>query len=246
MENQQPVVRISLRSLFRSSLRWQLWLLLFCTIFIILLTSTALTSQIMNRYIYSTVLSSSEQLVYQGGENLLSYLDNIENASLVPYADSTFYNLLASSNTRPYEIDSYIKLTLNAIASSDSSIRKVHLYADGTRTSSLSVDRTTAAKPRPEKDLFLEPLHVSHNYSVSSVKPDNLEVNVFTLHRTLYQIPEYRYIGHIDIDLDTSYLSSVMKKLVNGSEESIFLVNEEGEMIYALEDQAEVDFAGWL
>ena len=37
-----------------------------------------------------------------------------------------------------------------------------------------------------------------------------------------------------------------MKKLVNGSEESIFLVNEEGEMIYALEDQAEVDFAGWL
>lgn len=99
MENQQPVVRISLRSLFRSSLRWQLWLLLFCTIFIILLTSTALTSQIMNRYLYSTVLSSSEQLVYQGGENLLSYLDNIENASLVPYADSTFYNLLASSNT---------------------------------------------------------------------------------------------------------------------------------------------------
>lgn len=250
MENRQPAVRISLRSVFRSSLRWQLWLLLFCTIFMILLTSTALTSQIMNRYLHSTVLSSSEQLVYQGGENLLSYLDDIENASLVPYADSTFYNLLASSNTRPYEIDSYIKLTLNAIASSDSSIRKVHLYADGTRTSYLinhsSVDRTTAAKPKPEKDLFFEPLHVSHNYGVSSVKPDNLAVNVLTLHRTLYQIPEYRYIGHIDIDLDTSYLSSVMEKLVNGREESIFLANEDGEMIYALEDQAEGDFAGWL
>lgn len=250
MENQQSQARFSLRKRFRSSLRWQLWLLLLGTVFVILLATTALTSQIMNSYLHNTVLASSEQLVCQGGENLRSYLENIENASLVPYSNSTFYNLLSSPNTRPYEIDSYVQLVLSAIASSDSSIRKVHLYADRTQTSYLfnhsSVDRTTSVKPQPETDLFFEPLHTSHNYGVSSVKPDHRAVSVFTLHRTLYQIPEYRYIGHIDIDLDTTYLASIMEKLVNSSLETVCLTNEEGEVIYALEGQAQGDAASWL
>lgn len=250
MENQQSQPHFSLRGLFRSSLRWQLWLLLLGTIFIILLITTALTNQIMNSYLHDTVLSSSEQLVYQGGENLRSYLDNVENASLVPYTNSTLYNLLASSNTRPYEVDSYVQLVLNAIASSDSSIRKIHLYVDGTQTSYLinhsSVERTVSAKVQPEKDLFFEPVHTSHNYGVTSVNPDSSAVSVFTFHRTLYQIPEYRYIGHIDIDLDTSYLTSIMEKLVNSNQESVCLVNKDGQVICALEEHVQEEVDSWL
>lgn len=248
MEDQQPRTGFSLGKLFRSSLRWQLWLLLLGTIFIILLITTALTSQIMNSYLHNTVLSSSEQLVYQGGENLRNYLDNVENASLVPYTNSTFYNLLSASDTRPYEIDSYVHLVLSAIASSDSSIRKIHLYVDGTQTSYLIhhsiVDRTASVKPQPEKDLFFEPVHTGHNYGVASVKPDSREISVFTLHRTLYQIPEYRYIGHIDIDLDTSYLTSIMEKLVSSSRETVCLADGEGRVIYSTEGQE--DAGGWL
>ena len=62
--------RPSVRQFVRSRLRWQLWLLLFAAICAIVLSLTVLISRMMQRYARGTVIATSENLVYQGAQNL--------------------------------------------------------------------------------------------------------------------------------------------------------------------------------
>ena len=105
--------RPSVRQFVRSRLRWQLWLLLFAAICAIVLSLTVLISRMMQRYARGTVIATSENLVYQGAQNLENYLHNVETLLLVPYSNSALYQRLSTDSAPGYELDSYVNLTLN-------------------------------------------------------------------------------------------------------------------------------------
>mgnify|MGYP007011922104 CR=1 FL=1 len=114
--------RPSVRQFVRSRLRWQLWLLLFAAICAIVLSLTVLISRMMQRYARGTVIATSENLVYQGAQNLENYLHNVETLLLVPYSNSALYQRLSTDSAPGYELDSYVNLTLKASAVSDPTI----------------------------------------------------------------------------------------------------------------------------
>ena len=122
--------RPSVRQFVRSRLRWQLWLLLFAAICAIVLSLTVLILRMMQRYARGTVIATSENLVYQGAQNLENYLHNVETLLLVPYSNSALYQRLSTDSAPGYELDSYVNLTLKASAVSDPTIYQAHLYAD--------------------------------------------------------------------------------------------------------------------
>lgn len=227
--------RISLRQFVRSSLRWRLWLLLLGTIFTILLSLTVLISQMTRSYMRKNVISTSENLIYQGAQNLENYLHTVEAATLIPYSNSTLYQSLTANSSPVYEADTYIGLTLKAIASSEPSIYQVHLYADGQKSSYLvqsSIFQKGFCEAAPEEQpLTLESMHESDSYGVSSVK-HSPSVPVVSLHRTLYRVPEESYIGQIDIDLTPDYFDSVMQKLKTDESECVILVWADGRILY--------------
>ena len=230
----------SCRNLFRSSLRRQLWLLLSGTILITLLVMTALTSYIMRNYVEEKLLATSENLVYQGGENLEYYLGNVESASLVPYTNSSLYSLMTSENVRSFSIDPYVKLALRAVAASDPSICQVRLYVHSIswgyllRGSNVSSGYTEETREYP--DLALYPLRQMESYGISSLVSLADTQPVVTLHRTLYCVPEGTLLGYLDVDMDLTYFSSIMEKLRNDDSESIYLFHLDGEVILSLSD----------
>ncbi|MGM9601921.1 MAG: sensor histidine kinase [Faecousia sp.] len=233
----------SMRRFIQSSLRWKLWLLLFGTICAILLVLTVLISRVTQNYARRTVIATSENLVYQGAQNLENYLHNIETASLVPYSNSALYQRLSTNNSPIYEMDSYINLALKAIASADPTIHQVHLYVDNQSVSYLvhasTFSKSICETPPAQGKLSLDPQHLSSSYGVSSVKVPQSEM-VVSLHRTLYRVPEDTYIGQIDIDLNLTYLDSVMQKLKTHESESVFLLSEDEALIYAPDGQSDL------
>lgn len=225
----------------RSSLRWRLWLLLFCTICAILFAFTILISHLTQAHSRRTLIATSENLVYQGAENLENYFHNIETALLVPYSNSALYQRISSSSAPVYEVDSYVSLALKAIASADPTIYQTHLYVDSQATSYLvqsSVFSKSVRSKAPVRGaISLEALHESRSYVVSSISPKQSRP-VISMHRTLMRVPEDTYIGQIDIDLEPSYLNSVMEKLKTDDKESVFLLHTDGTLIYAPDGQA--------
>lgn len=228
--------RPSVQQFVRSSLRWQLWLLLFAAICAIVLSLTVLISRMMRHYARDTVIATSENLVYQGAQNLENYLHNIETLLLVPYSNSALYQRLTTDSAPGYELDPYVNLTLKASAASAPSIYQAHLYADIAHANYLvrsSVFSKSNADAVPEqRPLWIEPLHQSSNYDVGSVKRQQSQ-DVVSLHRTLWRVPEDTYIGQIDIDLTTDYLNSVMQKLKTNAQEVVFLLLADGTPVFA-------------
>ena len=228
--------RPSVRQFVRSRLRWQLWLLLFAAICAIVLSLTVLISRMMQRYARGTVIATSENLVYQGAQNLENYLHNVETLLLVPYSNSALYQRLSTDSAPGYELDSYVNLTLKASAVSDPTIYQAHLYADSQHASYLvrsSVFSKSNADAAPEQhQLWIEPLHQSSNYGVGTVKRQQPQ-DVVSLHRTLWRVPEDTYIGQIDIDLTTDYLDSVMQKLKTNAQETVCLLLSDGTPVFA-------------
>ena len=228
--------RPSVRQFVRSRLRWQLWLLLFAAICAIVLSLTVLISRMMQRYARGTVIATSENLVYQGAQNLENYLHNVETLLLVPYSNSALYQRLSTDSAPGYELDSYVNLTLKASAVSDPTIYQAHLYADSQHASYLvrsSVFSKSNVDAAPEQhQLWIEPLHQSSNYGVDTVKRQQPQ-DVVSLHRTLWRVPEDTYIGQIDIDLTTDYLDSVMQKLKTNAQETVCLLLSDGTPVFA-------------
>ena len=228
--------RPSVRQFVRSRLRGQLWLLLFAAICAIVLSLTVLISRMMQRYARGTVIATSENLVYQGAQNLENYLHNVETLLLVPYSNSALYQRLSTDSAPGYELDSYVNLTLKASAVSDPTIYQAHLYADSQHASYLvrsSVFSKSNVDAAPEQQqLWIEPLHQSSNYGVGTVKRQQPQ-DVVSLHRTLWRVPEDTYIGQIDIDLTTDYLDSVMQKLKTNAQETVCLLLSDGTPVFA-------------
>lgn len=233
----------SVRLLVRSSLRWKLWLLLLGAICAILIALTVLISRLTQAYAQKTVIATSENLVYQGAQNLENYLHNVETASLIPYSNSALYQRLATSSAPVYEVDSFVNLALKAIASAEPTITQVHLYADSSGASyllhSASVSKSIREEAPEQAAVWLEPLHASSNYGVGSVMLPQREA-VVSLHRTLYRVPEDTYIGQIDIDLRLDYLEPVMQKLKTDAAEAVFLLDAENAVVYAPQPQGEL------
>ena len=238
-------------NLFRSNLRRQLWLLLSITILIILLTITILTSSIMRNYVEERVLATSENLVYQGGENLEYYLKNVENASLIPYTNSSLYSLLASESAHSYSLDPYVKLALRAVAVSDPSICQVRLYVHNISWCYLLRGATISSGYTEENgrypDFALYPLHRMESYGVNSLVSLADTQPVVTLHRTLYRVPEGTLLGYLDVDMDLTYFSTIMEKLRNSKDEDVYLFNADGEKIFSISDsKSDTNDSQWL
>lgn len=235
------VQKFSLPRLLDSSIRWRLWSLLVLTIFTILLTITAFTTVILNRDSSKTIIAASDNLVYQSGENLEKYFKNIEDASLVPYSNAMLYTLLSASSLQPYTLDSYVDLALHSIAAADPSVSRVYLYVGNTSISYLFQDsrlsKGMASPPELTDTIQLFPAHEGQEYSLPAVGVSELQTSVLTLQRPLYRVPEDTYMGLLNIDMDLSYLSSVLSKIINSPEESVYLLNQQGQLIYSQSEE---------
>ncbi|MGH0052084.1 MAG: sensor histidine kinase [Sphaerochaetaceae bacterium] len=221
----------------RSKLLSVLLLSVLCTLGI----SLSLTYHYSRVYMKDQAVTENERLLYQMQENVAWYFNAMETATLIPYANDSLYNALSNRYTDSSDISEYIENGLSSIRTSDDSIHQVYLYsnllhqeylatADGGFISRpITFDEITQLQ---ERGLWILPTHPSSDYGISQII-DQESIPVFTLRRFLYQIPENRYMGFLDINIDLSYFSTIFGQLTEPTEETLILLDDAGNIIFS-------------
>lgn len=230
------------RRFITGSLRNKLLIVLLASVICTLGILISLTYYYSRSYMKEQAISENGKLLYQSSRNIIWYFSQLEEETLVPYANDSLYNALSDRYTSDTETSKYIEDGLSDIRDSDTNIYQVYLYSDLLQQEYLAtgdggfvsqpVSADTHHQPI-EKGLWIFPSHQSSTYGIPRILSDP-SASVFTLRRSLYQIPENRYMGFIDIDIDFSYFETVFAPLLDIPEETICLLDPAGNILFSL------------
>jgi two-component system sensor histidine kinase YesM len=218
---------------------------------IVLLIVAALvpsTATMLVSYVYTThslkerAVSENSNLLYQGGENMKNYLEQLERASLTVYSDASFYRSLVFGFDN-ISASGQQTATLQSIASSVNEIEQVYLYVDKKRQATL----LTQNKPKrlsdtdyyndislnEERIMYIEPPHAPHSYGFSSTSSYGSQPMVITMYRSIMQIPSSNRTGILAFDVNLNAISRIANQLYQAAHEQLYLVDENGYVIYS-------------
>ncbi|WP_256760049.1 sensor histidine kinase [Cohnella sp. WQ 127256] len=219
--------------------------LIVLTILAVLVPSTA---TMLVSYFYTTnslkerAVSENSNLLYQGGENIKNYLEQLSRTSLSVYSDDFFYRSLAFGFDN-ISASGQQTATMQSIALSISEIEQVYLYVNDKRQATL----LTQNRPKrlsdtdfynnnslsSERSLYIEPPHIPHSYGFSSVPSNGSQQPVLTLHRSILKVPSSKEIGVLTFDVNLNAISRIANQLYQAQHERLYLVDEEGYVIYS-------------
>ena len=212
-------------------------------IFLLLATVIPIVATMFITYTYTTeslknrVATENANLLYQGGRNLTNLLDDLNRSS------SNIYSVLhllqggyedSQSSARVYNV-------IYSIASSLPDVFQIYLYENVSRKATLVMldtpQRQYETEPyesvlRTGPSVGIEASHMSTLYGFTNSVIRYPARPVFTLHRRIENVPSSEGIGYLAIDVDMSALSDIADQLYVQGREKIYLINEDGQLIY--------------
>ncbi|CAM3559432.1 sensor histidine kinase [Marinicrinis lubricantis] len=222
------------------SIRSKLIVFLLIAIIVPALLTIAISYTYTNRSLKERAIQENQNLIYQGAQNLLNYVKELDRNSLIVYSDAAFYRSLElgpddlMGQTRWYN-------TLQTIANSNQDIFQIYLHSADNRAMLLyeniplnyyDVPLFQDTKAFLDIGPAIEPTHTSHNYGFLEPVLYKAE-NVFTLHRPIRRIPLNDLLGFLSIDVRLDSLRSISSQLYHAEEEQIFILDQAGYVIYS-------------
>jgi two-component system sensor histidine kinase YesM len=188
-------------------------------------------------------VDENKNLLYQGYKNINSLIQEINRLSLMVYSDSEFYRLLEtgyddmSSNSRIYS-------SLNYILTSMPDISQVYLYKEKDGQATLVSQNTTPKRWQggfpygdslltSESPVSMQSTHMSNTFGLTSPFPQFTSEPVFTLNRRIENIPSSTALGYLSISIKLSALSEIVEQLYEEEQETIYLVDNTGSLVYS-------------
>lgn len=224
-------------------------------IFMLIATIVPIVTTMIVFYLYTSqsmkerALEDTRNLLYQGQRNLTAVLDEINRSSLNVYTDAEMYREL-QSGLPEFQTDSRVFASMSYIKSSVPNVHQVYLYASLGRKAMI-VTNAAGARRMNDVDVFsdvekyvgeegstsLQSTHMSHTYGNSSLQPQQPSEWVFTLHRRIERIPSTDTLGYLSIDVKQSILNDIVGQLYDPKEETLYVVDDDGYVIYADDKQ---------
>lgn len=234
----------------RRSLRAKLIVFLIIAIAVPMLLSIFVTNARTRDIVTKDALRQASNLMFQGKTNLIQYFDVTNQASLLPYNDSKFgdtlYKVLEQGKT-DYLSEQEIYRTVQSIARSVKEIRQVYLHSQAAGKGYLVIKgnlyKAEQAEPfgkeriPADRSVYIEQAHTSHPYGIFNT-PYYAAEDVITIHRRIVQIPGFKQIGTIAIDIRTDVIDSISSQLFGDDKEQLYLLSETGAVVYGPEGTA--------
>ncbi|MFS0724844.1 sensor histidine kinase [Paenibacillus sp. 1P07SE] len=213
-------------------------------IFLLLATVIPIIATMFITYTYTTaslktrVATENANLLYQGGRNLTNLLDDLNRSS------SNVYSVLhllqggyedSQSSARVYAV-------LYSIASSLPDVFQIYLYENVSRKATLVMLNTPQRQYNTEPyetvlqtgpSVWVQPSHMSTLYGFTNSVIRYPDRPVFTLHRRIENVPSSDVIGYLAIDVEMAALSDIADQLYVQGREKIYLISEDGQLIYS-------------
>ncbi|WP_227793300.1 cache domain-containing sensor histidine kinase [Paenibacillus guangzhouensis] len=190
-------------------------------------------------------ISENKKLIFQGKTNLANYLNNINRASIIVYSDPHFISNLSKS-LDDYQAIAEIYSTMQNLQGSLPDIQQVYLHSRLSNQSTL----ITSSVPRREVreapyagiDKYLnpevqttntEPPHPVHTYGFPPSPLEKTDLKVFTFYRSINRIPSTKQLAVLAMDVKLDGLAAICNQLYEAGEEQLYLVNDQGDIIYS-------------
>lgn len=216
--------------------------------FMLLATIIPTTVSIIISYVTTTnalkerTVAENQNLLYQGRMNLESSLEELNRNSLKVYSDPDFFRSLHYSHEN-ISASGRQTATLQSMYQAMAGIRQVYLYVDAHRESTLyaqdfakkasDINLYHEIPDLHDRSLFIQPPHAVHTYGFQLASPYEENAQVLTLYRVIERVPSSERLGLLAIDLDMTFLSRVSSQLYQPQHEELYIVNEDGVIMYA-------------
>ncbi|MFB5265262.1 sensor histidine kinase [Paenibacillus enshidis] len=214
-------------------------------VFMLIATILPIAITMFITYSYTTqslrtrVAQEDANLLYQGGRNLTSLLDDLNRSSSGVYSIS---NLLLAGY-EDLQSNSQVYAVLSGISRSVPDIFQVYLYENKSRKATLVTLNTPQRNYNiapfvdsvgsDQHSVWVQESHMSHTYGLTSIQPRYPSEPVFTLHRKIEKVPSSDIIGYLSIDVKLSALSDIVEQLYEQNREKIYILDDNGNIVYS-------------
>lgn len=214
-------------------------------VFMLIATILPIAITMFITYSYTTqslrtrVAQEDANLLYQGGRNLTSLLDDLNRSSSGVYGIS---NLLLAGY-EDLQSNSQVYAVLSGISRSVPDIFQVYLYENNSRKATLVTLNTPQRNYNiapfvdsvgsDQHSVWVQESHMSHTYGLTSIQPRYPSEPVFTLHRKIEKVPSSDIIGYLSIDVKLSALSDIVEQLYEQNREKIYILDDNGNIVYS-------------
>ncbi|MDP4098543.1 histidine kinase [Paenibacillus sp. P96] len=228
------------------SIRFRLSAFMLAAVAIPLLLSMTITFLLTKQSLREQTTAENERLIFQGAANLEHYLQSVNQASIAVYNDPHFLSNLARS-PNDYRAAAEIYTTLQTIRNTVPGITSVYMHSYAANQSTLI---TSSAPKRGQRGqsftesivyrsnrLFIEASHPAHLYGFSSPGPAyGKDTQVFTLHRSIQNIPSTRKLAALAIDVSLDTVRSICRELYQEGSEQLYLLDSSGSVVYSSDE----------
>lgn len=238
--------------MFRTSIRKKLMALLLAATIIPIALSMVLSDYSIRDEVTQKSIRDNQTLLALGKDNLVNYTDNVNRVSLALYnsvnSPSSLFAMIEkgeSGAVDPAEFDRTNRMTVYAhllnMYQSMKEIHQIHLrIGDDNRFSYLLARGFFRGGTESEFDWpperrndpkpFMEAARESGHYDLDwSRKIPKTEV--FTLRRPVIRTPSDEIIGYLSIDVKTSELAAICRKLTLSDQEKLYLIDRDRRIV---------------
>lgn len=193
-------------------------------------------------------IKENSNLLYQGKGNLEGYINELDGLTLSLYNNPSLINFFKDpQKENNYQAVEAVRNVISTILYAEENIKRVsiavakedRLITASRRSTVIFSKKLTntnqefyeKAKESPT-NTYLEAIHKVKE--PEDKKPEN----VFTLHRSLINIPSDDVLAYISLEFSPDQINNISSNLYSDGKEEFYIISPEGEMIYRSSDEA--------
>ncbi|MEH7239073.1 sensor histidine kinase [Bacillus sp. JJ1562] len=246
--------------MFKKSIRNRLIVLLLVTTIVPFGTSIAITYFHIKESLKDQVVQENKSLLYQGKENLTSYIRELNGLSLSLYNNPDIVSYLRSSyKENHYPTLDTLKDVLQTILYAEENIERVYItFSNDNRIISISKQSAVVfankvgngneevfekAKNSPG-NMYIEPIHMQKNLdNIVTVKRPK---TVLSIHRSFINSPSNDVLAFVTLEITPDKILELSENLYNEENEEFYIVSAEGDFIYQSKQKEKADHKAWI
>ncbi|MEH7387396.1 sensor histidine kinase [Bacillus sp. JJ1521] len=246
--------------MFKKSIRNRLIVLLLLTTIVPFGTSIAITYFHIKESLKDQVVQENRSLLYQGKENLASYIRELNGLSLSLYNNPDIVSYLRSpQKENHYPTLDTLKDVLQTILYAEENIERVYItFSNDDRIISISKQSAVVFANKVENgneevlekaknspgNMYIEPIHIQNNLdNIVNVKRPK---TVLSIHRSFINSPSDHVLAYVTLEITPDKIFELSENLYNEENEEFYIVSAEGEFIYQSNQEKKADHKAWI
>ncbi|TXC89855.1 sensor histidine kinase [Metabacillus litoralis] len=212
-------------------------------ILLLLITIVPFGTSIVVTYLYTKeslkdqYVQENVNLLYQGKVNLEEYIDELKNLTMPFYNNIAFMNYLRYSYlNEDYMTKGTVNDVIQTILYSEENIKKVNIaLVDGNRNISVSKHTIALYSTIPDnlnREYYQKAKNSPYNIYVEPMNSQGANRDVFTIHRTIIDVPSDRILGFMSLDIGDDKILDISRKLFDKDRAEFFIFSPDGEFIF--------------